>query len=56
MSSESWERYRRFNFDGNEDWLRYRANLVFPTGGDEVSLTEKYRQKWYQVCALPASS
>lgn len=49
MSSESRDKYDRFNFEGNDDWLRYRANLVFPAGGDEAALTEKYRQKWYQV-------
>lgn len=42
------EAFRLYDFEGNEKWRSYQANLEFPAGRDATALIQKFKAKWYQ--------
>lgn len=41
-------RCRLYDFEGNEKWRSYQANLELPAGRDATALIQKFKAKWYQ--------
>ncbi|CAL5220522.1 g2554 [Coccomyxa viridis] len=59
------EAFRSFDFDGDERWRQYEANIEIPPGRDRDSVLKKFKAKWYKreidpdfdiAQAVPASS
>ena len=39
---------RSFDFDGDERWRQYEANIEIPPGRDRDSVLKKFKAKWYK--------
>eukprot|EP00761_Pharyngomonas_kirbyi_P001247 gb/GECH01001250.1/.p1 GENE.gb/GECH01001250.1/~~gb/GECH01001250.1/.p1 ORF type:complete len:370 (+),score=75.65 gb/GECH01001250.1/:1-1110(+) len=51
MSNQEEKRkaFESYDFDSDEEWIKYRANLTFPPNSDEKALVHKYKQKYYKL-------
>ena len=39
---------RSFDFEGDERWRQYAANIEIPPGRDRDSVLKKFKAKWYK--------
>lgn len=48
MGEEAEARFRAFDFQSDEAWRHYRANINLPPNVDEEEAVEAVKIKWYR--------